>query len=117
MDQAILLTYDVRPGTDLEEYERWLREVDNPFFNSQPGIKKYVNWKVEDNKVNDTGFPYFDLFILEEGETYESIFNSPEIDRFSRNWDKLWGRDPEGGQLGNIKGATVSIVASPDGAA
>ena len=47
----ILITYNVREGAEADGYEQWLRDIDNPFFNSVPGIRHYTNWKVVE------GFP------------------------------------------------------------
>lgn len=113
MGDSILLTYDVHPDVDRDEYEQWLRDVDNPFFNSQPGIKEYVNWKVTENTVGEVGFPYFDLFVLEDGADFASVFGNPAVAEFAANWVKRWGVAPDGEAAENYKGGMAAIVAAP----
>lgn len=113
MSEAILLTYDVHPDVDRDEYEKWLREVDNPFWNAQPGVKEYVNWKVTEEKLGQIGFPYFDLAILEEGATFDSVVGSAAVIEFAANWVKLWGQVPDGEAAENFKGGSITPVASP----
>lgn len=116
MGEAILLTYDVHADVDRDEYEQWLRDVDNPFFNSQPGIKEYVNWKVSRSTVGDIGFPYFDLIVLDDGAKFEDIFlNNPDIAEFAGNWVKRWGVKPDGDPVENYKGGMAHTVATPSG--
>ena len=66
------------------------------------------------DKVGEVGFPYFDLFILEDGADFETVFGDPVIAEFAANWVKRWGQAPDGTPSDNYKGAMVSIVATPN---
>ena len=59
----VLLTYTPRKETNLEKYEKWLIDVDNPFFNSINEVSHYSNWKVL-NRLDNFDFEYFDFFLL-----------------------------------------------------
>jgi hypothetical protein len=110
----VVLTYDIRPGLDRDEYEQWLRDVDCPFWNDRPGIARYENWKVAENKIGDSGFPYFDLIWLKEGATFEEVYGEPAAAEFATNWVKRWGIDPDAEDpTVNYKGLTAALVAGP----
>jgi hypothetical protein len=93
--QLLLLTYTPRRGVDLEEYHRWLREVDNPFFNSRPTVRRYVNYRVVEHVLGSEGFTHFDLLEIEGTGGADSVFGDFEIDTFARNWVRLWGEMPD----------------------
>lgn len=93
--QLLLLTYTPRRDVDLEAYHRWLREVDNPFFNSRPTVRRYVNYRVVEPLLGNEGFSHFDLLEIEGDGGAESVFGDAEIDAFARNWVRLWGEVPD----------------------
>ena len=94
----VLLTYTPRIGTNLGEYEDWLRRVDNPFFNNVPGIGHYTNWKVVQPEV-DAVFTYFDFLSLSNVEDFERIWSSSAVMDFTAHWRSLWGQSPDGADL------------------
>jgi hypothetical protein len=89
--QLLLLTYTPRRDVDLDAYHRWLQEVDNPFFNSRPVVKRYVNYRVVGPVLGSEGFSHFDLLEIEGDGGPDSVFGDAEIDAFARNWVRLWG--------------------------
>lgn len=93
-DAIIFLTYDVRAGTDLAEYRAFLREVDSPFFNAQPGVVCYENWETVAVTSPPPAFPFFDIIYVEALETAAEIFTTPVIQDFSAEWHARWGQDP-----------------------
>lgn len=92
---ALLLTYTPRDGTRLDEYHQWLSEVDNPFFNGRPAVRRYVNWRVVDSKLGRAPFTHFDLLEIEGNGGFDAVFGDPEIASFARNWVARWGRVPD----------------------
>jgi hypothetical protein len=114
----LLLGYDIHPAADAAEYEQWLRDVDCPFWNGQPGVHRYENWKVSEDKVGELGFPYFDLIWLQDGETFESVMGQPDAQRFAAEWIRRWGLEPEHPDPArNFRASVAEIVAAPGGAA
>ncbi len=110
----LVLTYDIHPDHDPAEYEQWLRDVDCPFWNAQPGVRRYENWKVGAAKVGDAGWPYFDLIWLDEGETFESIMGSPPIQEFAGRWIARWGLEPDAEDpTRNFRAVAAELVAGP----
>jgi hypothetical protein len=92
---ALLLTYTPRDGTNLDEYHDWLRQVDNPFFNSRPAVRRYVNWRVTDSRLGRADFTHFDLLEIEGDGGFDSVFGDAQIVAFARDWVRLWGRTPD----------------------
>jgi hypothetical protein len=93
--QVLLLTYTPRRGVDLDEYHRWLREVDNPFFNSRPVVRRYVNYQIVEPVLGNENFTHFDILEIEGDGGAGSVFGDAEIDAFARNWVRLWGQVPD----------------------
>ena len=94
----ILLTYTPRAGTDLDEYDAWLRAVDNPFFNGVPGIARYTNWKVTGAR-SPVPFTHFDFMGLESLATAETVWQRQDMKDFTAEWRRLWGQGPEASDL------------------
>lgn len=106
----LLLTYTPRADSEGRGYEDWLREVDNPFFNSQPGIAHYTNWKIVDERAGSFPFRYFDTMFIES----EAAFEAPEVRKFADGWVELWGIDPSAGHAAvNYQVLKTEIVAAP----
>lgn len=114
--QLLLLTYTPRRGVDLDRYHGWLREVDNPFFNSRPVVRRYVNYRVVADVVGSEGFTHFDLLEIEGDGGADSVFGDAEIDAFARAWVRLWGEVPDPDlpdQSPNYRVMLCEPVASP----
>lgn len=90
-----VLTYTPRADADAHGYEDWLRAVDNPFFNSQPGIVRYENWKVHANKNGVAAFTYLDLMYIEDEAAIEKVWTNPALLDFAQQWTEKWGRVPQ----------------------
>lgn len=117
---TLLLTYTPRAGVDLQEYHRWLAQVDNPFFNARPSVRRYVNYRIERSTQGEAGFTHFDLLDIASGADETSVFGDPEIAAFAREWVRLWGAvpDPDAvGQDANYHAHVCRAVAAPDRAA
>jgi hypothetical protein len=90
----LLLTYAPRKGIDLDQYHKWLQDVDNPFFNSRPGVKHYSNWRVVEDKLGKSSFTHFDLLYIKDLSSFEEVFGDQAVDEFARGWVRLWGENP-----------------------
>lgn len=113
---ALLLTYTPREGTNLADYHEWLQRVDNPFFNSRPPVRRYVNWRVVESKVGSADFTHFDLLEIDGDGGFESVFGDERIVQFAQNWVRQWGRvpDPEAAdQSPNYHVYVCEAVAAP----
>lgn len=91
--RIMFLPYSPRAGAVEEGYEEWLREIDNPFFNSRPAVKHYTNWAVSDAVAGDVWFSHFDILVY-EGEA-DALWNDPPLAKFAADWVKRWGMDPD----------------------
>jgi hypothetical protein len=118
--RTLLLTYTPRADADLDTYHRWLREVDNPFFNSRPVVHRYVNYKVAAPVLGAEEFTHFDILEIEGDGGPDSVFGDAEISEFARNWVRLWGivPDPDAAdQSVNYRVMLCETVAAPEGGA
>lgn len=91
--QMIVLTYVIRGGSDKRGYNPWLRQIDNPFFNSVPSIDRYENWKLVSNE--GVTWTHFDLLHPAKGVAPQEVFQDPVVTEFAANWSRLWGVNPD----------------------
>lgn len=110
----LLIEYDVHPDVDRDEYEQWLRDVDNPFFNSQPGILRYENWKVLDARIGTLGHRYFDLVEVEGPDEGWEAFAAEAVQEFSNAWIARWSvAGPDAPLEANFRLLSCVRVAGP----
>jgi len=113
----LLLTYTPRADAASRGYDDWLRTVDNPFFNSQPGILRYTNWKIVDRRAGEIPFDYFDTMFIDPELGFEGIFGANEaVQRFADGWVELWGIDAAAGHAAvNYQTVATEVIAQPQG--
>jgi hypothetical protein len=90
---VLFIVYQTAEDALARGYEGWLRDVDNPFFNTIPGIKRYENWKLEGD-VADSSFSHFDFLWLERAQDLERVWFNSDLDEFRRGWVAKWGYGP-----------------------
>jgi len=113
------ITYTPREDIDLKQYHTWLRDVDNPFWNSHPAVKHYTNWHIVDQKLGSASFTHFDLLSVEDPDGFEIIFGDEAIVAFAKEWVRKWGKlpDPElSDQSVNYHTFLCEQIAGPDAA-
>jgi hypothetical protein len=117
--RSLFLPNTPRSDARARGYEDWLRTVDNPFFNSQPGIAGYSNFKVVEAKCGSVEYSDFDLVYIDEDKSFEDIFiGNAEAQQFARDWVTQWGQAPDDPDLAsgvNFRACVAEVVASPDG--
>src|SRR4029079_13622888 len=72
-----------------------LRDVDNPFFNSRPGVVLYENWKVHTPLHGDVGWQYFDFMYVDGPDAVSKVCGNPAVLEFAAEWSSLWGVKPD----------------------
>ena len=94
-----LLTYDIRPDADPDEYARDTREVDYPTFRERPSVLEYSNFTVVKNHLGKQTFQRFDLMFIDSFEHFtEDVFGNPKVARHADRWLEKWSvHGPEGG--------------------
>lgn len=100
MTTMLFLPYSPRGDADARGYDDWLRQVDNPFFNTRPGIRHYSNWKVIDGAAAH-GFTHFDFLLLDEGFASARVWEDAPLAAFAADWVRAWGADPDGEAAAN----------------
>lgn len=93
-DTMLLLPYTPRADSEARNYSDWLKEVDNPFFNSVPGVIRYTNWMVRPQHVQAFPFRYFDFLVVKDPAAVEKVWSNEELLTFAANWTRTWGVDP-----------------------
>ncbi len=89
---VLFIVYTPGPGAEERGYAKWLREIDNPFFNAIPGVHHYANWKVEEARIGaPLDYTHFDLQGLAAANDLERVWFNPDLDVFRREWVRLWG--------------------------
>ncbi len=112
----LLLTYKLGAHVDQQEYEQWLREVDNPFFNSVPGVQRYANWKVLDEKLGRVAFTHYDLLELDDLDAWEKVWENQKLQEFAQAWTQRWsvhGTDQQYAGL-NFQVMLCEEIAAPN---
>jgi hypothetical protein len=109
---VVFLGYETKPGTDAGEYEAFLREEDNPFFNTVDGIVRYENWKVEQTVGRELAWPYFDLMFLEDPAALDRVWGNTALQEFSAGWVERFGVVPDDGGA-HFEGGLGRVVAAP----
>lgn len=95
----VILPYTPRADSDARGYHDWLRDVDNPFFNSVEGILHYTNWKVVRAVKGATSFSHFDFMIMESLEKSAQVWANDKVVDFAAGWTQSWGADPDNADL------------------
>lgn len=115
-----LLLFNETPRADsvARGYYPWLREVDNPFFMTVPGIVHYTNWRIVATPVGAVPFTHDDLMFLAGPEVLEVGLASPEAQEFVAGWVESWGRFPENADAAvNFQAYLSEEIAAPPGEA
>jgi hypothetical protein len=111
----LLLTYTPRSDAEAREYNQWLREIDNPFFNAVPWIVVYTNWKIVAQHVGTVPFTHFDTMLVEDEAAVERIWSNSEVQRFADGWRELWALNPGADEMSpNYQVAICREIASGD---
>lgn len=90
---AVVLTYSPRDGAEHDGYSDWIRRVDNPFFNTVPGIVRYTNWRIVEGG-GGVPYGYFDILGLHDLASFEQVWLSEKVRAFTAGWRDKWGADP-----------------------
>ena len=86
----VLLTYTLPPDARRRGYNEWLRQVDNPFFNSIVGIEHYSNWEILESDRVSLPFSHFDLLFVDGPDSLEGVWFNQELEVFRREWMEKW---------------------------
>ncbi len=112
----LLLTYRLGARVDTHEYTLWLREVDNPFFNSIPGVVRYANWKVVDEKLGHVPFTHYDVLEIEDVDAWQIVWNNERLQEFAEKWTERWSVYGPGEQYAGLNYQVVLAeeIAAPN---
>ena len=94
MQDLLLLVYTPREDSTARGYDDWLREIDNPFFNSVEGITHYTNWKITSAADCAVPYTYFDLMFVDDPSNLDAVWGNPDVEAFAQSWTDKWGRYP-----------------------
>ncbi|WP_340539136.1 hypothetical protein [Nocardioides sp. GXZ039] len=95
--KLVLLTYNIKPGSDLEEYREFTRTIDYGKFRQNDRIQEYTNFVVTKNVQGQEWFKHFDLLYVDDFEAFDAggkrFFGDPIIHEHAQNWVDRWGID------------------------
>lgn len=87
-----MLTYDIRPDADPEEYAHDTRTVDYPTFRERPSVLEYSNFVIVKNHIGRQTFTRFDLMFVDSFESFQKdVFEDPTVARHADRWIEKWG--------------------------
>jgi len=99
--KLVLLTYDIKPGSDLEEYAQYIRDVDYRKFRQNDGILDYANFVIRKNVRGEEWFKHFDLMFVDDLDAFHAEgklhHGDPAVLDHAAGWRAKWGSDPETG--------------------
>ncbi|MFE3058751.1 hypothetical protein [Nocardia sp. NPDC059239] len=112
----LLATYNINKNASEDDYDKFLREVDMPFYNSIESVVRYSNWKVVDQKLGEVGFRYIDLIVVDGDDPFELFKKNSDVQEFIKMWESKWA---EFGTDEKYRGKNYQIVqldeiAAPD---
>ncbi len=104
--KLVLLTYDIKPGSDLEEYAQYIRDVDYRKFRQNDGILDYANFVIRKNVRGEEWFKHFDLMYVDDLDAYHADgklhYGDPVILEHAAQWRDKWSRDESTGWQGKV---------------
>nr|WP_157034346.1 hypothetical protein [Sphingomonas sp. Y57] len=109
------LPYTPRADSASRGYEKWLQDVDNPFFNSRPAVAHYTNWRVAGGATEAFPYTHFDFLLIASGKTPEDVWTDGPLAEFAANWVKLWGVAPDGDPALNYQCSVAEYVSGEAG--
>ena len=111
-----VLTYTPRADAQAHGYEDWLREIDNPFFNSDevPELISSSNWLRTRDLVGTEWWTDFDLMFIDGPDGFDKLLANPKSAAFATNWATAWGNRPADGIPANFEAHILELVASPE---
>jgi hypothetical protein len=111
----MFLPYVPRADAAARNYDEYLREIDNPFFNSDavPEVVTDANWRKVRELVGTEWWTDFDLMFIEGPESVAGLFANPRAAAFMGEFVRNWGRVPDGPPEANFSGVLAELVAVP----
>lgn len=94
-DQMVVVPHTPREDALRRGYATWLRKVDNPAFNRQPGVVGYTNWRIC-NPTPAVPFTNIDMMRLVSEEAAVNLAANTDLAEHAATWTRLWGRYPDG---------------------
>ena len=112
---CVMLNYTPRADAQQLGYDKYLREIDNPFFNSDevPEIIASSNWRRKQDMQGTEWWTDFDLMLVDGPDGYEKILANAKAAEFAGNWARNWGHRPEDGIPANLEALVGELIASP----
>lgn len=95
--KLVLLTYNIKAGSDLAEYEEFTRSIDYKAFRQNPHILEYTNFVIKRNVQGEEWFRHFDLLYVDSLEDFHAggqlFFGDPVILAHAQRWLDTWAMD------------------------
>lgn len=114
-DWCLFLPYVPRSDALSRNYDAYLREIDNPFFNSDivPEVVSDANWRKTRDLVGSEWWTDLDLMMIESPEAASGLFTNAKAAEFMAGFIRDWGSAPGGGAADNFSGVLAELIAGP----
>ena len=106
--KLVVLTYDLHPDRDPDEYEAYVRREDYPTFRERPSVLEYSGFRITKNHVGQQSFSMFDLMFVDDFESFDrDVLGDPKVARHADGWIDQWA--PYGGQEPHQSGRNYQV--------
>jgi hypothetical protein len=90
MKKVVLLSYNLRPGTDIAAFEAFMRERDYPVFRNHPLVKAYTSYRIPQLVQGSVTFTHFDLLEVADFADFAAIFGDSAVQAHAGEWLSRW---------------------------
>jgi hypothetical protein len=84
--KMVLLTWRIRPGSNIEEFEDWMRSAEFPTFRKQPEVLNHTGWRVVESINGEEYFTHFELLEVASREDYDKLMSREEVLVHAGGW-------------------------------
>lgn len=82
----VIITYDLADGVTREQYREWSRTVDQVVGGSQPGIRRYEVFEVDDAGVGEVDCDIVEVIEADSIEAWEAVNGYPAMKPVYEQW-------------------------------
>lgn len=96
--KMVLLTWSLRPGADVEEFENWMRSDEYPTFRRQPEVLSHTGWRIVESINGQERFTHYELLEVASREDYDKLMSREDVLTHAGGWvEKYSFHGPDGG--------------------
>jgi hypothetical protein len=79
--EKVIVTYKLKPGVTIEQYEAWSKDVDQPVTGGQPGFKRFEVFAVQNRAGEaESNVEVFEDIEIESWELFNEVISAPNME-------------------------------------